>query len=245
MRRLTLALLVPAAALAPLAACSAHWNDDGKPGIAPSGSGGERHYAAAGFDTVALGAPADVAVNVGGGWSVVATGTPAALDKLKVMRDGRGLHIEARRNILWTTGDHVRVVVTMPRISGADIGGSGSITVDRAEGPVFTGNIGGSGALDVRALRVQKARFAIGGSGDVKAAGSANQLDVSIGGSGNVDARPLVAETANVSVAGSGGLRATVRRSASVSIVGSGDVSIGGGAKCSVSKMGSGDVRCG
>lgn len=245
MRPVTLALFVSAAVLAPLAACSAHWDDDDKPGITPSGTGGERRYAADGFDSVALGASADVTVHVGGGYSVVATGTPAALDLLKVEREGHSLRIGMRRGMHWGHTDKVRFVVTMPRIAAADIGGSGSIAIDRAEGAAFAGNIGGSGSLDVRALRVAKAKFAIGGSGSVKAAGSATDLGVSIGGSGSVDATPLVAETAEVSIAGSGGLRATVRRSASVTVVGSGDVTIGGGAKCNVTKMGSGKVRCG
>jgi hypothetical protein len=245
MRCLTLALLVPAAILAPLAACSASWgDDDGKPGIVPSGSGGERHYAADGFDTIALGTSADVAVHVGGAYSVVATGSPAALDTLKVQREGHTLKLGQRRGVHWGQGEKVRFTVTLPRIAGADIGGSGSMAVDRAEGPQFSGNIGGSGSIDVRAMRVDKASFAIGGSGSVKAAGSASRLGVSIGGSGGVQAPALVAETADISVAGAGSIRATVRRSASVSIVGSGDVILTGGAKCSVSKMGSGNVRC-
>lgn len=244
MRRLPLALFATVAALVPLAACSAASYDDGKPSIAPTGSGGERHYAASGFDEVGLGAPADVEVRIGSGYSIVATGTPSAFDKLKVVLDGHGLNIETRRGTHWAAGDRMHFVVTMPRIAAANIGGSGSIAIDRAEGNRFDGNVGGSGNIDVHALHVQQAHFAIGGSGTIKAAGAADRLDVSIGGSGGVQAGPLVAQTAAISVAGSGGVHATVRRSADVSIVGSGDVTLAGGAKCNVTKMGSGSVHC-
>lgn len=245
MRRLFLALLVPAVAIVPLAACSAHWSDDDRPGIAPTGSGGERHWAVSGFDGVSLGTSGNVEVRTGPAFSLTGTGDAAMLDMVKVTLDGHDLSIGQKRGVHWTRGGRLHFVVTMPRIARANIGGSGSIAVDRVEGPAFDGNIGGSGSLDLRGVRVQRAKFAIGGSGDVKAAGSAGQLGVSIGGSGSVDAAPLVAETADVSIAGSGGLRATVRRSASVTVVGSGDVAITGGAKCSVTKMGSGSVHCG
>lgn len=232
----------------PVAACSFSWasDSDGQEGVAPTGAGATRTYPVEGFDTVALGAGGDVEVRVGPAYSVTATGAPATLDKVKVERDGDTLKLGWRRGVRWTGGqDKVRYVVTMPRISGADIGGSGNIMIDRVEGDAFEGNIGGSGKLDVRGMRVAKAQFSIGGSGDVSAAGAAQALEINIGGSGDVRATPLRAETAEVSIAGAGRVTATVARTADVTIMGSGDVTIGGGAKCSVTKMGGGTVRCG
>lgn len=228
----------------PVAACSFSWGD-GDQGIAPSGTGNTRTYAVDGFTTVGLVGGGDVDVRVGPSFSVTATGSPEMLDKIKVERDGKTLKLGWRQGLTWGGGDRVSYAVTMPRIVGADIGGSGSISVDRVEGDEFEGNIGGSGRLNLRAMQVGHAEFAIGGSGDIAAAGTARTLSVSIGGSGNVLAQPLRAETANVTIAGAGKVQATATRTADVTIMGSGDVVIAGGAKCSVTKMGGGKVRCG
>ncbi len=242
---------LPAIALAllaiPVAACSAHWNtdDDGKPGIAASGSGGERQWTVSGFDAVNVAAAGDVQVRVGPAFSLTATGTPEQLDKVKVTQDGHTLNIGRRNGVGWGSGGRLHFVLTMPAIAGAGIGGSGSIAIDRVEGKAFEGNIGGSGTLNVSGMKVGKASFNIGGSGNVSAEGAAQSLSVSIGGSGSVKAAPLSAHTADISIAGAGKVAATVTQTADVTIMGSGDVTIAGGAKCSVTKMGAGSVHCG
>lgn len=224
-------------------ACSFASADDA--GIAPGGTGDRRSWAVRDFDRVALAAVGDVEVRTGGDWSVSAVGSPAALDRVRVTREGDVLKLDRRRGADRPTGEKVRFLITMPRIAGAGIGGAGSISVDRAVGDTFEGSIGGSGRLDVRGLAVTDASFSIGGSGDVSAAGRARSLEVSIGGSGNVRAQPLSAETAEVTIAGAGRVDATATRTAAVTLMGSGDVTIGGGAKCSVTRMGGGRVRCG
>jgi hypothetical protein len=230
----------------PVAACSVSGGDtDDTPGIAATGSGGERHFAVSGFDKIGLGSAGDVEVRTGQGFAVTATGDPATLDTLKVTRDGSTLGLGFKRGVHWTGASKVRWLVTMPQISEADIGGAGSVKIDRVMGSGFTGNIGGSGNIDVAAMRVDKASFNIGGSGDIAAAGTARSLDLSVGGSGKLKAQGLSAENASITIAGAGTVAATVKNHADVTIMGSGDVTIAGGAKCSVTKMGGGTVRCG
>lgn len=251
MPRSVLISLSLALAVLPMAACHAVANIDGsggggddRPGVAASGTGDTRSWPIAGFTGVGLGTAGDVEVHAGKAFSVTATGPSAALDTLKLNRDGSMLKIERKRGVHFDHGEKIRFVVTMPRIAEADIGGSGNIVIDRVDGGAFEGNIGGSGNLDIASMAVPKASFAIGGSGDVKAAGQAQALSISVGGSGKFLLQPLSAETASITIAGSGDVRATVHRSADVTIVGAGDVTIAGGAKCSVTKMGSGNVRC-
>jgi hypothetical protein len=226
-----------------LPACSFASADD--TGVPAAGSGDRRTFAVRDFSEVALAAVGDVEVRTGGDFSVTATGSSAALDQLRVTKDGDMLKLDRRRGVDWPRGEKVRFMVTMPRITGANIGGAGSITVDRVAGEAFQGNIGGSGRLDIRGLQVTTASFAIGGSGDVTASGRARALEVSIGGSGDVQVQPLVSETAEVTIAGAGRVNATATRTADVTVMGSGDVTIAGGAKCSITKMGGGNVRCG
>ncbi len=232
--------------LTPVSACSASYDsdNDGKSGVTATGTGDQRRWAIRDFDAIGLGAVGDVQVRVGPDWSVSATGPSSALDKLRVVRDGRGLKLERRRGISWGRGDKVRFVVTMPAIREASIGGSGSIVIDHVRGKSFEGNIGGSGDLNIQDMRVAKTSFAIGGSGNVMAAGTTKALDVSIGGSGKLRLQPLVAQGADITIAGSGDIRGTVHGDAQVTIVGAGDVTLGGGATCKVTKMGSGTVRC-
>jgi hypothetical protein len=115
--------------------------------------------------------------------------------------------------------------------------------VARAQGD-FSGAVAGSGDLNIAAVQGGKTHFAIAGSGNITAAGTADAIDVSIAGSGDVDSRQLKATRGDVSIMGSGSLRGTVAGPVQVSLAGSGDVEIGGGAKCTVNKMGSGDARC-
>ena len=65
--RLILTSLAAMLVALPVAACSVSVgaDDDKTPGIAASGTGGERHYAVSGFDKVALGGAGDVEVRTG------------------------------------------------------------------------------------------------------------------------------------------------------------------------------------
>lgn len=237
MRPYLMALLIP------LAACGN--GDEESAGVAGTGSGDARSFAVADFTQVTLRGPDDVDVRVGSAYSVRATGPEAMLARLRIERVGDTLRIGRQRGVSWNKGGNVRINVTMPRIAGAEIAGSGDMTVDRAEGPRFDGAIAGSGDLTVVALQTGEAKLSIAGSGSVKAGGRTDRLGVDIAGAGDVEAGGLTAADATVSIAGSGNVRATVNGAAKVSIVGSGDVDLGSGARCQVSKMGSGTVRCG
>lgn len=244
------ALITAQIAMLPLAACSFNpGGNDSKPGIAGSGSGTTRSFAAADFTGVELRGSDNIDVRVGTGFSVRAEGPSDELDKLKIEKVGDTLRVGriSDKGFHWGNGDRkgVTIFVTMPRIAEASIAGSGDMTVDRVDGQSFTGATAGSGNLEVASLSVQTGDFSIAGSGDMNLKGSARQLKMNIAGSGNIDASGVKAEGAEVAIAGSGGARADVTGPAQVSVMGSGDVDLGSGAKCTTSKMGSGDVHCG
>lgn len=206
----------------------------------------QRNFPVSGFDSVGVGGADRVVVRAGGSYSVRAEGLPADLAELKVERKGGAIDIGRERGAWKRRGAKpVTVFVTMPRISGANVGGSGSIDIDRADAKAFEGNVGGSGSIVVARLSSDAATFNIGGSGEVRAAGRVRDLSVSIGGSGQVEAPALTAAQADVTVAGSGSVRALVAGEAEVTITGSGDVDLGPNARCAVTKMGSGRVTCG
>ena len=86
--------IVMLAAAGSLAGCSIG-SDDG-PGIAPTGSGTTRSYAADGFSKIALGGSDDVDVRAGTGFSVRAEGPSDELDRLRIARDGETLELVSR-----------------------------------------------------------------------------------------------------------------------------------------------------
>lgn len=212
------------------------------------GGSDTRSFDVRGFDRVSLRGSDNVVVRVGGTESVTATGPNDVLDKLEIkvvdgeLRVGREKHW----GFNWSS-DHgpTVITVTLPRLRGASIAGSGDMKVDNVQTASFEGSVAGSGNLTIGMLQADTASLDVAGSGDTSVGGSAKSIDVSIAGSGNVDARGLKSERAKIRIAGSGDVRAAVSGEADVSIIGSGDVDIAGNPRCRVSKMGSGDVRCG
>jgi autotransporter translocation and assembly factor TamB len=237
------ALVITAAALS-LAGCNFANGMSGDV-VQPSGSGATRSFDVAGFTGVSLRGADDVEVKIGPAFAVTAEGDSALLDRLEIRKDGDVLRI-GRKDGDWKWGGNkgAKVTVTLPKLTSADVAGSGNMTVDRAEGD-FDGSIAGSGNLSIAQLAGGKADLSIAGSGDLRiGAGQANEIDASIAGSGDIDAPALKAARGDLSIAGSGNIRAQITGEADISIVGSGDVELTGGAKCSISKMGSGSARC-
>ena len=232
----------------PLAACSFSWNDDKEgSGVAAAGSGTTRTFQVSDFDQIDLRGSDDVDVRVGTGFSIRAEGPSEQLDRLRIERDGDTLDIGRKngKGFGWNKGANVKVYVTLPRLTEANVSGSGNMAVDRVEGSAFEGGIAGSGNLTIAAVQVESAKFSIAGSGTARASGSARDLSVEIAGSGNVEASKLQAKSAKVEIAGSGSVRAVVDGPAEVDMMGSGDVDLGPRSRCTTSKMGSGSVRCG
>lgn len=230
----------------PLLACSA--NAAGTDETAEArGTGPSRNYALSGFSAVDLRGSDDADIRVGPAFSVRAQGPAKELDRLEITRSGDSLRIGRKRTVgmNWSEGESVKVFVTMPRLLGAAVSGSGDMTVDRVEGDRFTGEVAGSGSLAVGRVRAGDVSLSVAGSGDVVGAGTARTLRMEIAGSGDIDARQLTASEARVSIAGSGNASAIVNGPARIEIAGSGDVELGGSPRCTTSKVGSGEVRCG
>lgn len=213
-----------------------------------AGPAGSRSFAARGFDRVELRGSDNVVVRVGAAESVTATGPTEVLDRLKIEVVNGELRVGREKDwrMGWS-GSHkgATITVTLPRLRGASVAGSGDMQVDRVQTASFDGSIAGSGNLAIGSLQADAASLDIAGSGGASVTGQAKSIDVSIAGSGNLSAQGLKAERAKISIAGSGNVRAQVSGDADVSIMGSGDVELVGNPRCRVSKMGSGSVRCG
>ena len=208
----------------------------------------QRDYQVGAFERIEVAGHYEVDVRTGSAPSVHATGPEKDIERLVVEVKGDRLLIHPRKergfHMNWSSNEPTRIAVTVPKLSGAAIAGSGGIKVDRVASESFKGEIGGSGDLVVGAIEAGAVELSIAGSGNINAAGKARTAEYNIAGSGDISAARLVSETADVSIAGSGNVAANATATASVNMVGSGDVEMSGGAKCTVSKPGSGDVRC-
>ena len=138
-------------------------------------------------------------------------------------------------------GPHV--IVTMPRLDQAILGGSGRLVLAFQQDQPIELDLDGSGDLtfDGGAPRLT-AR--LDGSGDMRIDGSADAVDLRLDGSGRMNARGCTATSADVSLGGSGDIAATVTGATRASLSGSGNIDLyGGGALESTSVSGSGAIR--
>ena len=225
-------------------ACSQARGEDGGPTVS-------RNYNVGSFDQIELAGRYDVDVRTGANASVAASGPERAMERLIVEVRGGKLVIKPKNERRWfgfgsrSGKDTVRVVVTVPTLSGAALAGSGDIRIDKVRGERFEGAISGSGDLKLGTVEVGLLKLGIAGSGGLDAgSGRARSAEYEIAGAGDVRAARVATEELKVSIAGSGNVEAHATRAADVDIVGSGNVDITGGAKCAVSKAGSGNVRC-
>ncbi len=200
------------------------------------------------FDRIALGGSPEVTVTTGGAVAVRATGEQKALDRLDIRVEGGVLKIGTKRGnwgMSWGDYGKVRIAVSVPMVRGVEVGGSGSVSVDRVKVADFAGSVGGSGTVRIASLDVGRAQFDLNGSGDVEASGRCGTAAMNVAGSGNLRLAGLKCASVNANVAGSGDIDAHASQTAAVSIAGSGDVRIGGTAKCSIATHGSGRAVCG
>jgi hypothetical protein len=214
----------------------------------PAASEARQDYPVGAFDSVTAAGPSVVLVSVGGPASVQAQGPAAALAKMEVVVEDGTLMIRPKERFRhgydWPERERITYRVTVPRLRGATLAGSGNLTVDRVSGGDFAGTLAGSGHFEIGSLDVEEVTLTTAGSGDLTAHGKAARATVSVAGSGNVRARGVAARWATVSVVGSGDAQMTATNGATVSIVGSGDAEISGTDRCTVTRMGAGHARC-
>lgn len=256
MRNWTMAIL-PLALTMTATGCSGAGNEgkrqDGNPtagtaGTADAGPVTTQNYSQTGFTAVEVAGPDDVTIRQGDAFSISAKGPKDILDRLEIKLDGTTLVIGRKRegfSFSSRDDDDVDIAITMPKLDGVRLTGSGSIDADTIDGDAVKAVLTGSGDLKAGKLTGKSAKLTLSGSGDIEVgSGTIGSGDVSITGSGDIDAGGLVADTLDISIAGSGSVDAQATGSADISILGSGDVKLTGGATCKTSQIGSGTATC-
>ncbi|MFA0810133.1 GIN domain-containing protein [Microbulbifer epialgicus] len=224
-----------------------------------------------GFTRVSLKGSSHVEVIQADHFAVSATGPAEAMSHTKVAVKGDTLELSVEDNtqrwfgvVTITRDQEVHFTVTMPKVEGLLVTGSGDANAGSIESERLDLGISGSGAIYVKKAAAESLNAYVTGSGDllVDKALAVNG-EVGITGSGDLHFRSITGESLSAEIKGSGdmkiggrvasvdikimgsgdfagrGLRAD---SASGSVTGSGDIVLKRPQRDSFSVMGSGDV---
>jgi hypothetical protein len=198
------------------------------------------------FYAVDLQSAATVTITTGPNFSVHADGDPEMVRRLTADVRGRTLVLGWLNDGGEVHGNNnLHVSITMPRVAGAAISGTGTIAIDHADVPQFVGDVGGAGTIRIAELNAPHTSLSMGGTGQIVAAGRTARLDAVVSGVGTLDAMNLAADAGHFDMSGTGHIRARVNGPAEVNLSGMGDVVIGGNPRCDVHKSGLGNVTCG
>jgi hypothetical protein len=110
--------------------------------------------------------------------------------------------------------------------------------------PALVGlRVDGSADVMLSGLSAKAFELRVSGSGDVRARGRVDDLEMEVDGSADTNLRDLATQNANVRIDGSGDSELRVERSLELIVEGSGDVTYHGRPAVSSRLEGSGDVR--
>jgi hypothetical protein len=162
----------------------------------------------------------DLIVSQGPQSDLKITGDDNIITAVKLTNEGDKLVIGMEDD--YTSSNKLRIEVTMPKVAGIAINGSGTAKVAKIQGDNLALAINGSGEMDVD--------------------GAVEALDISISGSAEIDASDLRAADVQTSISGSGSIQTSAEKTLSASISGSGEIRYKGQPKVSKSIAGSGEV---
>lgn len=209
----------------------------------------ERRYTVTDFDRVQVEGPYHVVLATGRASGVVASGSQQALERVSIDVQGRTLRIRANRSA-WGgyPGDPVgtvEIAASTRDLRAGIVTGSGSLTVDEAQGLRLDLSVSGSGQLIVQQVKADNLVVGLLGSGRIAVAGSAKSMRATIQGSGDLDAAALGVDDLTLTADTAGTIAVRAARAAKVTAIGPGDVTIEGKASCTLSGPAAAMVACG
>jgi len=194
------------------------------------------------FQGLDLSVPADAEVRVGDEFKIEITCEETAMPYVETKVVDGVLRIYFERNV-WDV-DNMKVVVTAPSWHHFDVSGSGDVKVlDLIDGQSLHVEVSGSGSVKVVEAHFDEADLEVSGSGGIRLAGTANDLQCNISGSGQVKCFDFLVKTAQVKVSGSGDVQVNVEDSLEADISGSGTIVYKGNPVVDANVSGSGSVK--
>ena len=220
----------------------------GKESNCKSGSGGTetKTLNISAFTTVDFQEAGEVIISEGPVQEVLVTGDANVVNDIKTFVNNG--HWEIDFDSRCYKNYDLTVYITLPKLEGAYLSGSGSITINDFTNPQndLSLIISGSGTTFLSAFEGSEQLYvSISGSGNIITSAdipTLNLLDVNISGSGNYDGYSVITDDCDVNISGSGNCQVTVNNNLDVSISGSGSVFYKGNPAVSTNISGSGTV---
>jgi len=174
-------------------------------GVSGSGNVISQERSVTDFSTVKVQGSADVILKQGDKISVVVQADDNLIANIITKVKGDALIIETEGNI--RNSKKFEVFVTVPRLDGIEINGSGDVDSDgKISGNALSVSINGSGDVELD-LDYKSLRANVNGSGDIDISGITGDLDLGIMGSGDFEASGLRLNLCKISVFGSGDIK--------------------------------------
>jgi Putative auto-transporter adhesin, head GIN domain len=175
------------------------------------------------FTEIRIEGSANVKVKQGDSIEVIAKDFPNLLPYLRTTVSGNTLVIDFQSDT-WISNSVAEVTVTLPKLTGLEISGSGDI-----------------GSLNN--LTCEDLGILISGSGDISLAGKGKKMNAKISGSGDVRTFDFICDDIKANVTGSGDMDLNAVKTLDAAISGSGDITYKGNPSVNSQVTGSGRVR--
>ncbi len=197
-----------------------------------------------GYTAVSSSGSWDVMIAYGNSNSIEVEGDENLLPYIETrVEDGR-LYISGKKRVNLRSRHKITVYITMTRITGVSLSGSGDIIGNGKFGNEGRTDckLSGSGSIQLSFNKMKEVYVSISGSGNIRLSGTSETVDTHISGSGNIDCSNLVSDAVTVYVSGSGNTKVNANSSLEAHVSGSGNVYYSGAAS-SVQKHVSGSGR--
>lgn len=200
----------------------------------------------AGFTSLSSHGAMDVQISYGNSNSIEVQADENLLPYIETTVENGKLTIKTKKNVNLKSRSKIIVTVSMTKINGLQLSGSGNINADGN----FTSDaktnimVSGSGNIKLNSGSFKDLDIGVSGSGNVDLKkGSAENVGVSISGSGNIDCSGITCDNVDAKISGSGNARVHANKSIDAKISGSGNIFYKGTAANISSKVvGSGKV---
>src|SRR5689334_20664918 len=212
---------------------------------APAGAA-VRNFGITSFEKVRVEGPFKVRLSTGVAPFAMATGSPAAIDKVAIEMRGNTLVVHASTSSWggYPGGDAGPVVIDLGThdLTSAWLNGSGSMAIDKIRGLSFDLSVQGSGAAAIGVADVDQLNISVGGTASASLSGHTAKLTAVVRGVSSLDAVNLAIKDATIGAEGTATVAANV--SNSVKVDGNGPITVRftGGPACTLRVGGSASV---
>jgi hypothetical protein len=205
-----------------------------------------RNFGITSFEKVRVEGPFKVRLSTGMAPYAMATGSPAAIDKVAIEMRGNTLVVHASASSWggYPGGNNGPVVIDLGThdLNSAWLNGSGSMAIDKIKGLSFDLSVQGSGAAAIGVADVDQLNISVGGTASASLSGHAAKLTAVVRGVSSLDAVNLAIKDATIGAEGTATVAANV--SNSVKVDGNGPITVRftGGPACTLRVGGSASV---